>query len=192
MKHRRVGLKRAFTWVVIGIELAAIGWFSLRLGALLVLPRIGAYAQPPPMEPAALKRMSVELQQKQAQWESQRITHYRMKLDLQGYGYGQLYQRMPLAVEVKDGQVISVIDARGQIMSPDTEYPYVFDRVYPNLFTIPGLFSFLNETFTERPAALSVMYDPQFGYPTDIELTRYWEPCCQEVSYLVTELERLP
>lgn len=132
--------------------------------------------------------LSPEIERNQAKWESQHITHYRMSLNLLGYGYN--YSRMPLTVEVKDGEVITVVDARGETVSPKDHEVTVDD--YPNGFTIPGMFSYADRTCGESPPAMKVSFNPVLGYPTTIYVDPYTEPCCQDFTIEVRDFEVLP
>ncbi len=131
---------------------------------------------------------SRELEQNQAKWVSQHITHYRMSIDLP---YSDpAYRRMPLTVEVKNDKVLWVVDAMGQSISPvdDKDFRYY----YPYAFTIPGLFSYAHQTFWEKPPEIVVSYDRSLGYPDSISITPYVEPCCQEETYAVRDFKVLP
>jgi hypothetical protein len=132
--------------------------------------------------------LSLELKQNQAKWESQHITHYRMSFDLP-YSYIN-YDRMPLTVEVKDGKVVSVVDARGETISPEGDKNTA--NVYPYPFTIPGLFSYIYQAIWERPPVIQVSYDPALGYPESIYIDPYSEPCCQDFTFGVQDLQVLP
>ena len=128
------------------------------------------------------------LKQNRTKWESRHITHYRMSLGLPWSSDN--VDRMPLVVEVKDNRVISVVDARGQTVSaafdPDTEF------YYPDLFSVPGLFSYATQEFDKQPPSVDVSYDPLLGYPTLISVDPYVEPCCEEYDVTVEKLQILP
>jgi hypothetical protein len=123
-----------------------------------------------------------ELGQKQAKWDSQHITHYRLSVFLPSAflpdkiaNYGDL--PMPLTVEVKDGNVVSFIDANGTIIS----HANVGDSVYyQNKITVPGLFSLVNYYYLKKYPVIKVSYDPSYGFPTSIYFLPYTEPCCQD------------
>jgi hypothetical protein len=130
---------------------------------------------------------SRELEQNRAKWESQHITHYRMSLTLPFFISN--YDRMPLTVEVKNGKVISVTDVHGETVFPENDGDLTRD--YPEL-TIPGLFSYVQQTYLEKPASIEVTYDPVLGYPTTIYVDPYVEPCCQDFTYDVRDFKALP
>jgi hypothetical protein len=131
---------------------------------------------------------SRELEQNQVKWENQHIIHYRMSLTIP-YSSSN-HDRMPLIVEVKDGKVFSVVDAQGKIVSPENDEHYVYD--YPDKFTIQGLFSYVHQTYSERPPSISVTYNLIFGYPETIDVNPYVEPCCQSFRIEVRDFQVLP
>ena len=109
-----------------------------------------------------------QLKQNQAKWESQNITHYRMSVnlpyDFSGNGYGNL--PMPLIVEVKDGNMISVVDALGEKVSFTGGGDFVY--YYPNSLTVQGLFSYVYQWYLKKPPDIQVSYDPALGFPSSI------------------------
>ena len=129
-----------------------------------------------------------ELDKNRTKWQSQPITHYSMVVDLP-YGSGY-YERLPLTVEVKDEKVVSAVDALGHSFDPGTDPD--FQYYYPDAFTIPDLFSFAYSTIWSRPPSISVSYDPDLGYPTDIEIDPLVGPCCQWEFYSVRNFQELP
>ena len=100
------------------------------------------------------------------------------------------YGHTPYAIEVKDGKVISVVDALGDKVPFEDEQNYAYsDR---KLFTVPGLFSYIQQTFLEKPPAIGVTYDKSYGYPVNISINPYIEPCCQDFSINVLKFNVLP
>ena len=129
---------------------------------------------------------SRELEQNQAKWESQHINHYRMSLVLPFSS--NHFGLNPLTVEVQDGKVISAVDVRGEIISPEDDQEFAY--LYP-LFTIPGLFSDTYKKFWGNPEDMEVSYDPSFGYPSSIYINQFAEPCCQGYTITVTNFQIL-
>ena len=126
-----------------------------------------------------------ELEENRAKWESQHITHYRMSLDIWGFSeVADHYDRMPLIIEVKNSKVVSVVNAHGTKWPPD--YPDL-----SNAFTMPGLFSIANDWILKKPASVDVTYHPTLGFPTDITIDPWDEPCCQWRGYRVEGFEEL-
>ncbi len=133
---------------------------------------------------------SREFEQNRALWESQHITHYRMSVNLpyETTYYGQL--PMPLIIEVKDGNVVSVIDAQGDKISnmDDGRSAYY----YENYFTVPGLFSYVHKYYLEKPPSINVSYDPTLGFPDSIYINPYTEPCCDDFGIEIRDFQVLP
>ena len=127
------------------------------------------------------------LAQNRAKWESQNITHYRMSLvtPLETI----YYDWVPLTVEVKDGVVISVINAHGKTVVP---YLLGLKNLSPEEPTIPGLFAFIDREYRENPPEINVTYDPTFGFPATIYIDPYTEPCCAEFTITVSDFKVLP
>ena len=124
-----------------------------------------------------------------SKWESQHITHYRMFIKPPIFGcYWEL--PMPLTVEVQDGNIISVVDADGVMISPPVDdYSYY---CYENYFTVSGLFTYIHNTYIEEPPALVVSYDPDLGFPSEIYINPYAEPCCDDFYIYILDVEVLP
>jgi uncharacterized protein DUF6174 len=114
---------------------------------------------------------SHELEQNQAKWEGQHITHYRMSVNESGYAGS-----FAATVEVKDGNIISPVGTPSE-------------REY--LFTVPGLFSYVSKTYMENPPAIRVTYDSTLGYPTTIYIDPYREPCCQDFTIEIQDFQVL-
>jgi hypothetical protein len=168
------------TW---GIDIRKLFILILALGAIVVLialifnflvPQLNAYSQ------------SSELEKNKAKWESHHITHYRMSVAFLGYGFNDNV----IWVEVKEGKVISLVDSLGNNVPPEN-IPDVNFR-YPNAFTIPGLFSYAHQTILAKPPSLDISYDLTFGYPKDIYIDPYVEPCCQDFDIVVRDFQVLP
>ena len=138
---------------------------------------------------------SRELDQNQKKWESQNITHYQMSIDSRGYGY--INDRMPLKVEVRDDKIISVVDSRGNNFSPANDPD--FGPYYPDIFTIQGLFSYAHKTIWdnsyhtiwEKFPSIRVTCNPDLGYPEEIFVNPYPEPCCQDLTITVRDFQVL-
>ncbi len=131
---------------------------------------------------------SRELEQNQAKWGGQHITHYQMSVTILGYALDG--KGMPLRVEVKDSKVISVVDSQGNnlplVNDPDTSF------FYPETFTIPGLFSYAHQTIWKKLPFINISYDPALGYPTSIYVDPYREPCCQDFQIEIQDFQVLP
>ncbi len=128
-----------------------------------------------------------ELEQNLAKWESQHVTHYRMRVNGDCFFSSPEPRSQALLVEVKDNQVISVADWEGNELPPQDE----LRQSCMYLLTIPGVFSHARTVISEMPWSM-LRYDPQFGYPADITYERWLEPCCDIFGMAIKELQVLP
>ncbi len=62
------------------------------------------------------------------------------------------HDRMPLTIEVKDSQAISVVDDDGRTVLPDDDIMYY----HKNELAIPGLFSYVYQTIWKKPPSIRV------------------------------------
>lgn len=171
--------------VIIAVIIAAspLMWYAIFRQAYVYCPPKCDYT--PKYSPA---NFEAALADGQAKWDSQHITHYQMSLD--PWYSSANYGHTPYVIEVKDGEVISVIDAQGNIVSIEDEQSFAYsDR---ELFTLPGLFSFVQQTFLEKPPTIRVTYDAIYGFPASIFVDPYIEPCCQDFSIEVKDFRVLP
>ena len=131
-----------------------------------------------------------ELEQNQVKWGNQHIAHYSMSVDLpyETTYYGEL--PMPLTVEVKDNNVVSVTDAQGDIISAEESNNSAY--YYQNFFTVPGLFAYVHQYYLERPPSIEIIYDSVFGFPGSIYIDPYTEPCCQDFQITIDDFQVLP
>jgi Family of unknown function (DUF6174) len=127
----------------------------------------------------------LELKQNQTKWESRHITHYQFALNFSGYGN----DRWPITVEVKDEKVVKLIDPLGHQVSP-TDIANIAPYT-PNEFTIMGLFAFAQETVSKHLPSMHVTYESTFGYPKEIYIDPFVEPCCQDYSLDVKDFKVL-
>ena len=121
-----------------------------------------------------------DLQENQAKWESQQITHYQMTVD------GDLLSSS-LTIEVKDGSLVSAVNEQGEKVSSDGHEM----RYYPFVFSIPALFDYISQTYAEIPPSMAVDYDPTLGYPVVIHVDPFSEPCCQDFSIYIQDFHIL-
>jgi hypothetical protein len=126
---------------------------------------------------------SSELNRNQAKWESQHIINYRFSFSLP-------YSSGTLTVEVKNGKVVSVVDDQGKIISPADQESS--NDPYPFVFTVPGLFSYVDQEIRDKPEKIIVSYDPNLGYPTNIYIDPWSEPCCEDFTVEVQNFQLLP
>lgn len=165
-----------------GLEALGIAGL-IALGAILLVTAVSPRMIFASVDAALQAR---ELQQNQARWESHHITHYRMSLTFWGLSWESVddYDRMPLQIEVKNHEVVSVVDALGARWA--TDYPLASKG-----FTIPRLFSLTSDWIWNKPVSIGIEYHPNLGLPTEVTVDPFEEPCCQFMGYRLESFEEL-
>jgi Family of unknown function (DUF6174) len=127
-----------------------------------------------------------ELSRNQSKWQDADITHYRFQLSV---GCFCLFRsRMPLTVEVKDGEVVSMIDVNGEAFPMDDP---MSDLVIKHA-TIDRLFSELGSDPVQEADHLTMSFDPTYGFPVEVAID-YIELAADDELYLsVSAFEPLP
>lgn len=127
---------------------------------------------------------SSEYDQKLKQWTDAGVSHYRY--DLVIGCFCPFSQDMPLTIEVKDGQVVSITNVEGVLLdASNPSYQY-----YLEYATIDLLFAELKSEMTEAEE-LTVVYDPQYGFPSEVWIDRFKLAVDDEMSLQVTNFEVL-
>jgi hypothetical protein len=119
-------------------------------------------------------------------WQAQKVSHYRMTVNIGCFC--PFFDRMPVTVEVRDGQVLSVTDSQGQPVAADDPI-----RSFGNepLMTIEGVFAYAREAI-QTADKTEVTYDPALGYPVSLIIDRIELAIDDEMSVLISEFEVLP
>lgn len=127
---------------------------------------------------------SSEYDQKLKQWTDAGVSHYRY--DLVIGCFCPFSQDMPLTIEVKDGQVVSITNVEGVLLdASNPSYQY-----YLEYATIDLLFAELKSEMAEAEE-LTVAYDPQYGFPSEVWIDRFKLAVDDEMSLQVTNFEVL-
>jgi hypothetical protein len=115
-------------------------------------------------------------------WESLHISHYRFILSISCFcGFNN---RMPLTIEVKDGQLVSMLDRQGQ---PVTEFLDIFGKYS----TIEKLFNVLDSALNGGADKVTVDYDAQYGYPQAIVIDYVENAMDDEMGFTINKFEIL-
>ena len=105
-----------------------------------------------------------ELSRNQAKWQDANISHYRFELGVTCFcPVGDI---MPLTVEVQDGEVVSLVDVKGEAF-PATN---PMSDLVLKYATIDRIFSELNSDSVQKADKLTVAYDPTYGFPSDVTI----------------------
>ena len=127
---------------------------------------------------------STEYDQNLKQWQDAGVSHYRY--DLVIGCFCPFYQDMPLTIEVKDGEVVSITSVDGTLLDESNpSYQY-----YLEYATIDLLFAELKSEIAEAEE-ITVAYDSQYGFPTEVSIDRIKLAMDDELSLQVTNFEVL-
>ncbi|NOH04154.1 MAG: hypothetical protein HND47_20365 [Chloroflexi bacterium] len=120
-----------------------------------------------------------------AKWQDASISHYRYQLFLGCFC--PFVEDMPLTIEVKDGEVVSITRPDGTpVDSSNPSFDY-----YQSYATIDRLFLELEAELNGEADEVLVTYDPLFGFPVSIAIDRIKEAVDDELSLQVSNFEML-
>ena len=126
-----------------------------------------------------------ELTQNQTKWEQANIDSYRFSLMIGCFC--AFMDRMPLTIEVNNGQVTSIKYADGSsVDSTDGQFEY-FNR----FATMDGLFAEVKADQNGAAEEVKVTYDSTYGYPSRISVDRIKAAVDDEYSLTVSNFEVL-
>lgn len=120
-----------------------------------------------------------------AKWERQKITHYRFALDIQCFC--EFRDLMPLTIEVKNGDIISVVDVNGATYDENV-YGTIDD---PR--TIEMLFDAVQMGLSD-PYQVAARYNGKYGFPSTINILINFEgklAVDADFSYVISNFEVL-
>ena len=124
-----------------------------------------------------------ELDDNRAKWDSAGVSHYRFELTISCFC--PFAEIMPITVEVKDGQIVSMTDVNGQAVEGE------FSQYIEEAATVEGLFALAEKTISEAEQ-VEVTYDAQYGYPSEIKVDFIKMAIDDEISYYVKSFSVLP
>ncbi|MEH1941826.1 MAG: DUF6174 domain-containing protein [Nostoc sp.] len=101
-----------------------------------------------------------QLKINQRLWNQRKIDSYRYKLSNNCFCVPEV--RGPLIIEVRKGRTTSITDA-------NTGKP-VNSKLLRQYSTIPRLFNLIQNTIARGESELTVVYNSQLGYPTQINI----------------------
>lgn len=127
-----------------------------------------------------------ELSRNQAKWQDAGITHYRFQLSVSCFCLFR--SQMPLTVEVKDGEIVSMTDVNGEAFPMDDP----MSELVMKHATIDRLFSELGSDSVQKAERLTMSFDPTYGFPVEVAID-YIELAADDELYIsVSAFEPLP
>ncbi len=127
-----------------------------------------------------------ELSRNRSKWRDANVSHYRF--DLAVACFCLFVEKMPLTVEVQNGEIVSMTDAGGEAVStadPMAEFVLKYT-------TIDRLFSELDSDSVREADKLTVTYDSTYGFPSQIDIDFIELAIDDELSISVSAFEPLP
>jgi hypothetical protein len=124
-----------------------------------------------------------ELSRARSRWQAAKINHYTYRLMVGCFCPFQ--DKMPLKIEVQDGQVVSMTYPDGSPVSGQdlaTFAPYQ---------TIDSLFDFTSVA-VGKADEIKTEYDPKYGYPTRVQIDYIKQAMDDELALSVSDFEPLP
>ena len=134
-----------------------------------------------------------EVERAREKWQNTNISHYRFKLF---FGcFCAFSQDMPLNIEVKDGQVVSMQYQSGNEIDPNLlEYFNRFTTIDRLFDEIESGFEIKDnvDTAGDKADEVKVTYDETYGFPTQINIDFIKNAVDDELSLQISEFEKLP
>jgi len=128
---------------------------------------------------------TTEFDKNLAKWNEANISHYRYSLFIGCFC--AFRDQMPLTIEVKGGEVVSMIRPDGTtVNSTDPSYD-----IFESYATIDRVFLKLEADQTGDADEVAVTYDPTYGFPANVAVDYIKEAVDDEISYQVSNFEML-
>jgi len=117
-------------------------------------------------------------------WQDADISHYRFNLFVGCFCI--FTQDMPLIIEVKDGEVVSMEYQSGNdIDAGNLEY-------FQRFATIDKVFAELEKDLGGEADKVEVQYDETYGFPTEVSIDFIEQAADDELYLTLSNLEALP
>ena len=118
------------------------------------------------------------------QWQDANISHYRYELSISCFCI--FTQDMPLVIEVKDGEVVSMEYKSGKEIDPSLL------ENFQRYDTIDKILAILEKAQNGEADHVNVTYDETYGYPKDVTIDYEEQAADEEVYLTISSFEVLP
>lgn len=125
-----------------------------------------------------------EIEQNKEKWQDQGISHYRYDLTLSCFC--AFNEDMPLIIEVRDGEVVSMEFQSGKEIDPSLL------ELFEKYATIDRIFSELEADLNGAADKVTIEYDTTYGFPTKADIDFVEEAIDDELYLTVSNFEALP
>lgn len=125
-----------------------------------------------------------EFDRARARWQNLAPAHYRYRLQISCFC--AFMDRMPLTIEVRDGQTVSVLAADGSPVSADEM------AMFERYTTLDRLFDLTGAALDGEADQVDVVYDEKYGFPSQVNIDYIELAMDDELGLQVLSFEVLP
>lgn len=125
-----------------------------------------------------------EIERNKEKWRDANVSHYRYNLFVGCFCV--FSQDMPLVIEVKDGEVVSMEYQNGNEIDATSR------ELFEKYATIDRIFSELEKDVNGEADEVVVTYDPTYGFPAEVNIDFIKNAIDDELALTVSNFEKLP
>jgi hypothetical protein len=126
-----------------------------------------------------------ELSRNREKWEVSDINNYRFSLHVGCFC--AFMDKMPLSIEVRNDQVVSISYANGEgVASDDPDLGF-----FTKFTTIDQIFAELESGETSKADSVTMTFDPTYGFPAEVQVDRIKLAADDEFSLSISNFEIL-
>ncbi len=127
-------------------------------------------------------RSGNELSKARSRWQTAGIAHYRFNLRVACFC--AFVDKMPMTIEVRDGQIASIRYSDGTPVSAEDQ------KMFERYLTIDRLFDFTAQSQKDADQ-IEVVYDPTYGFPTTVQIDFIKQAADDELGLFVSDFQAL-
>jgi hypothetical protein len=125
-----------------------------------------------------------EVERNRQKWQNANLSHYRFNLFVGCFCV--FTEDMPLAIEVKDGDIVSMAYHNGKEIDPSLR------ELFEKYGTIDRIFAELEKDLNGEADKVDIKYDATHGFPSEVFIDFMQNAADDELSLTVSNLEKLP
>lgn len=125
-----------------------------------------------------------EIERNKEKWQDANVSHYRYNLFVGCFCV--FSQDMPLVIEVKDGEVVSMEYQNGNEIDASSR------ELFEKYATIDRIFSELAKDINGEADEVIVTYDSTYGFPAEVNIDFIKDAIDDELALTVSNFEKLP
>lgn len=125
-----------------------------------------------------------EFESARQKWQEADVSHYRFNLNLSCFC--AFAENMPLIIEVRDGEVVSMEYQNGnEIENTNLEF-------FQQYATIERIFEELEKALGGEADQVTITYDETYGFPTQADIDFVEQAIDDELYLTISDFEALP